>query len=121
FGAQALTAALVIVLASEFAFANSLTNRILVAVTLLLTCIIGYVLIKSVKREIEQRERIEKLAHELELTNERQESLIHFVGHEVKGFLTKDMGAFASLAEGDFGVLPETMKPFVQNALAQSR
>jgi len=83
--------------------------------------IIGVVLIRSVDREVEQREKIEKLARELEDTNERQETLIHFIGHEVKGFLTKDVGAFASLSEGDFGSLPETIKPFVGRALAESR
>jgi signal transduction histidine kinase len=39
----------------------------------------------------------------------------------VKGFLTKDAGVFASLSEGDFGPLTETMKTFVIQALAESR
>ncbi|MDO8452014.1 MAG: HAMP domain-containing sensor histidine kinase [bacterium] len=58
---------------------------------------------------------------ELRETNERQETLIHFIGHEVKGFLTKNEAAFAALNDGDFGVLPETLKPFVGQALAQTR
>src|SRR3989344_3036714 len=62
-----------------------------------------------------------RLKQELEQTNERQETLIHFIGHEVKGFLTKDAGAFASLVDGDFGELPEALKPFVENALTESR
>ena len=82
---------------------------------------LGYLLIRSVKREIEQRERIEKLAGELEETNERQETPIHFIGHEVKGSLTKDSGTFAELLEGDFGQLPDTLKPLVEHALAESR
>ncbi|HVX91402.1 MAG TPA: HAMP domain-containing sensor histidine kinase [Candidatus Paceibacterota bacterium] len=121
FGAQVLVVALTGLLAAEFAFALSPVTRILIGVTLLLTLVIGFVLVKSVRREIEQREHIEKLAHELELTNQRQESLIHFVGHEVKGYLTKDMGAFAALAEGDLGPLPDGMKPFIEGALASSR
>src|SRR3989344_914492 len=62
-----------------------------------------------------------RLKQELEQTNERQETLIHFIGHEVKGFLTKDAGAFASLVDGDFGELPEALKPFVEHALTESR
>jgi signal transduction histidine kinase len=58
---------------------------------------------------------------ELRDTNERQEGLIRFISHEVKGFLTKDMGAFAALDEGDFGELPAELKPFVERALAQTR
>lgn len=62
-----------------------------------------------------------RLKQELEVANERQETLIHFVGHEVKGTLTKDMAVFAALSEGDLGPLPETTKKFVDEALAESR
>ena len=62
-----------------------------------------------------------RLKKELEETNKRQETLIHFIGHEVKGYLTKNASAFAALAEGDFGQLPEELKPIVERALAQSR
>lgn len=62
-----------------------------------------------------------RLKQELEKINAQQETLIHFIGHEVKGFLTKDEGAFAALVDGDFGTLPDGMKPFVQEALAQTR
>src|SRR3989344_8410055 len=58
---------------------------------------------------------------ELRETNEKQETLIHFIGHEVKSFLTNAEGAFAALSDGDFCQLPETLKPFVDQALAQSR
>lgn len=62
-----------------------------------------------------------RLKEELEVTNERQEGLLHFIGHEVKGFLTKDEGSFAALLDGDIAPLPDTLKPFVTSALAQSR
>lgn len=83
--------------------------------------IFGINLIRSVIREVEQREKIEKLAQELADTNERQEGLIHFIGHEVKGSLTKDSGAFAALLEGDYGTISDALKPFVEHALAESR
>jgi signal transduction histidine kinase len=82
---------------------------------------VGVLLIRSVDREVEQRENLQILTKELQETNERQEGLIHFIGHEVKGFLTKDQGVFAALSEGDFCVLPEEVKPFIAQALAESR
>ena len=121
FGAQALVVALVALIGAEFVFISSFTIQVLVAITLVLTTAIGILLTRSVKKEIAQREHIEKLAGELQLTNERQETLIHFISHEVKGFLTKDAGAFASLQEGDFGALPEATQGFVTAALAQTR
>ncbi|MFI5260685.1 MAG: ATP-binding protein [Candidatus Paceibacteria bacterium] len=82
---------------------------------------VGTLLIRSVDSEVEQREKLQILTKELEQTNERQEGLIHFIGHEVKGFLAKDEGVFAALSEGDFCVLPEAVKPIIEQALAESR
>lgn len=118
---QALVFALVALIASEFFFVRNVTNMFLTGVTLFLAIGFGFFLVRSVKREVEQREKIEKLAEELQETNERQEVLFHFIGHEVKGFLAKDAGAFASLSEGDYGALPEAMRPFVEQALAGAR
>lgn len=61
------------------------------------------------------------LTKELEEANKRQEGLIHFIGHEVKGFLTKAEGAFAALLEGDFGKLGDDLRPFVSEALKETR
>lgn len=119
--AQALVAALLVLIASQFAFVRDTTAVTLNSIALFVTAAIGFVLVRSVRKEIAQREHIQKLAIELQQTNQRQESLIHFVSHEVKGYLTKDMGAFAALAEGDLGPLPDAVKPFVKTALEQSR
>jgi signal transduction histidine kinase len=61
------------------------------------------------------------LTKELEELNKKQETLIHFISHEVKGFLTKDQATFAALLEGDFGALPDDLRPLVTEALAQVR
>ncbi|MFA7302216.1 MAG: HAMP domain-containing sensor histidine kinase [Candidatus Paceibacterota bacterium] len=118
---QALVIALVILIGSQFTYVRSTTSVVLSSITLVLTIVAGYILVRSVKREIEQREVVESLAKTLDETNGRQETLIHFIGHEVKGFLTKDTGAFSSLMDGDFGPLPEPLKPFVTRALLESR
>ncbi len=119
---QALVVAIVILVATELTFVEgTTTDYTLVGVTLAFVITTGFLLTRSVKREIAQREHIEILAGELEVTNKRQETMMHFIGHEVKGFLTKDAGAFASLSDGDFGQLAESQKAFVDAALKQSR
>lgn len=112
--AQALVVALVILIGSQFTFIKSTTNLVLTSITLVLTGIIGLVLIRSVKREIEQRQHIEKLALELEKANKQQIILIHFITHQIKGFLTKSRNIFAMALEGDLGPVPETMKPMIE-------
>ncbi len=120
-GAQVLVAALWLSVLALL-FVTSIEDvRIITSITLIFVLIVGIYLVRGVKREIQQREHIEKLAGELQETNNRQETLMHYIGHEVKGFLTKDAGAFASLLDDDFGQLQDGMKPFVENALAQSR
>lgn len=101
--------------------AGTATEQFVNGGLLFVLLIVGVLLIRSVDGEVEQREKIQKLAEELEATNERQEGLIHFIGHEVKGFLTKAEGAFAALTDGDFGQLPEELKPFVEHSLAETR
>ncbi len=119
--AQALVIALAI-LTISILFLRTIENvQIVTVATFILVCILGFILIRNVRREVDLRQQTQKLAQELAETNQRQESLIHFVGHEVKGFLTKDIAVFAALVEGDLGQLPDSMKPFVENALSQSR
>ena len=105
----------------QILFSGTLPAMLFQASVFMLVLVFGINLIRNVIREVEQREKIQKLAKELEETNKRQETLIHFIGHEVKGFLTKAEGAFASLTDGDFGQLPEELKPFVERSFAETR
>ncbi len=102
-------------------FAQTFVEMLFASSELILVLIFGFWIIRSMLKEVKQRELIERQAHTLEETNARQETLIHFVSHEVKSFLTKDANAMAMLADGDFGALPEQAKSFVESALAQAR
>ncbi|MEA2701611.1 MAG: hypothetical protein QOE22_320 [Candidatus Parcubacteria bacterium] len=116
-GAQALVAALwILVLA--LLFIRSVENiRVVVSITLIFVLILGVLLVRSVYREIQQRERVEVLAKDLETANQQQIILIHFITHQLKGFVTKSRNVFSMLLEGDFGSLPDTMKPMVEEGL----
>lgn len=57
----------------------------------------------------------------LEEKNKKQESLLHTISHEVKGYLTKDAAALSSIAEGDLGAVPETVKNVAGGALSETR
>ena len=120
-GTAFLVSALAVATFIELLFTTD-PNLILFRTSLfLLILVVGILLIRAVIREVEQREEIQELADELSTTNKQQETLIHFIGHEVKGFLTKDEGALAALEDGDFGALPEETLPFVARALAETR
>ena len=62
-----------------------------------------------------------RLKRELEIANREQESLLHFISHEVKGYFTKSEAAFASITEGDYGHIPEKLKTMSWAALSEVR
>ena len=86
-----------------------------------ITVVIGTLLIRSVDREVAQRELIEEQEHELEDVNHRQENLIHFISHEVKGYLAKSEAAFAAIDEGDYGPVSPELKKMDETALSETR
>ncbi len=100
---------------------GDLRDAVLNVGLLVLSVLIGIFLIRSVLQEVKQREQIERLAKDLTDTNERQEKLIHFIGHEVKGYLTKGEYAFAELIDGDYGEINPDAKILATNALAEVR
>ncbi|MDO8729030.1 MAG: ATP-binding protein [bacterium] len=89
--------------------------RLLTVATLIMLFVIGYFLIKSVKREIEAKERIEKLAGELQTANEGQANLIHIINHQIKGYLAKARNIFSELlSEPSYGPVSDTTKPMLE-------
>ncbi len=54
---------------------------------------------------------------ELEIANERQTTLIHFITHQVKGFLTNSRNAFSMLLEGEYGSISPEVRAVAQNGL----
>ncbi len=78
--------------------------RMIVIVNLLLITILGYFLVRSVKSEVVARQNLQK-------ANSQQESLMRFINHQVKGFLTRSRLIFDALKNGEYGALtPEAKK-----------
>jgi len=118
FNIKVAAIAFVAFILTVFSFINILyassASQIAVNITLFVAVLIGSViLIKSVLKEIEQRERIQSLADDLSKANENQVALIHFITHQVKGFFTKSRNIFSLLTEGEAGPLTPEMQKFV--------
>ncbi len=78
---------------------------------------LGYSLTTGIRKEVKARKEIEVLAHNLETSNKQQIILIHFITHQIKGFVTKSRNIFSVILDGDTGLVPETMKPMLQEGL----
>jgi len=70
---QALVIGLIMIAGSELLFAESATNQILILITLAAIIGFGYMLIKSVKLEVKQREEVEAANKTIERKNSQLE------------------------------------------------
>lgn len=106
-GAQVLVFVSIFLVAAQFIFIRNPINIVLNSITTIMLIIGGFFLIRSVKL-------IETQRLDLEAANKQQIILIHFITHQIKGFVAKSRNIFASLREGDFGKLPDAMVPMVE-------
>lgn len=127
-GSQVLVASIWFLIFSLLFIRTIENNRIVVAATLALFSVLAMLLVRSVKREIEQRERIEKLAKELEGANAKLRELdqmksefLSLATHQIRSPLTAIKGYSSMLLEGDFGVLPEKAKEAANIVLISSQ
>lgn len=123
-GSQVLVTSIWFLILSILSIRTIENARVVIAITLALFSIIGIFLIRSVKREVEQREHIEKLAKDLEAANEKLKELDHLKSeflslatHQIRAPLTAIKGYSSMLLDGDFGVLPQKATDSIQTIM----
>lgn len=92
---------------------SDMTDRILNGVLFGISVVIGLFLIRSVIREVEQREEIERLAKDLKKANERLRELdklksqfLSIASHDLRAPLTAIRNFMSLLLDGTYGKLP---------------
>ncbi len=102
--------------------------RIIAGFTAFVTGILGYVLIKGVKREIAQKHEIEQLAENLTMANEKLKVLdkmksefVSIASHQLRSPLTSIRGYASMLAEGSYGKLTEKSQEVVERIVESSK
>lgn len=118
---QALVWGLVILIGSQFFFIKVTTNFILNGITFVGAIIFGQLLIKSVKREIKQKEELASLNIDLQKLISQKESLMHLINHKVKGAFTHSKYIFSEMLEGRFGVLNPELKNMANMGLESDK
>src|SRR3989344_4926594 len=100
---------------------SSVTDWLIKFLLFILVGFFSVLLVRGVYSEVEQRELIQKQEQALEVVNAQQEGLLHFISHEVKGYLTKNEAGFAAITEGDYGAVSEPLKTMAASALVDTR
>jgi signal transduction histidine kinase len=120
----------------SMSFVKNIQNvRLIVAFTLLFILVLGRILIRSVKNEIKQRERLEQLRvrleeanGNLEEANEKLEGLdklktefLSLASHQLRSPLTAIKGYTSMMLEGDFGELNPKAKEAIDRVFQSSK
>ncbi len=117
FAAQAFVWGLVFFIGAQFFFIRNPVNYFLNGFTFVMGIIFGNYLIKSVKREIEQKEYLATLNRELKDLIKQRENLVHLITHKVKGSFTRSKYIFAEMVAGSFGKLEDMMMKMATKGL----
>lgn len=118
--AELLTFGIWIFLLIRTLLSTTLQDKLLDGSLLVLVIIFGILLIKSVTKEIKQRERMEKITIELEAANERLRQLdeaksefLSIASHQLRTPLTSIKGLLSMLLEEFWGPLNSEQKKYV--------
>ena len=103
--------------ASQLLFINSMTDRLLSFITLILSVSISVLLFRNLRRESEQRLQIEKLNVNLQKLIQQRESLMHLINHKVKGSFTHSKYIFSGMLDGMFGEINPEIRKMAQMGL----
>ncbi len=97
--------------------AETLREQIANLVLLLITILLGIFLVRSVMKEVNQREKIELLAKDLQKANDRLKELdkqksefVSFATHQLRAPLTAMKGYASLMLEGDMGEISKKVK-----------
>jgi signal transduction histidine kinase len=101
----------------KFFLSNGIQEQIINTILLLLVIVIGIFLVKSVIKEVSQREKIELLATDLQKANDRLRELdkqksefVSFATHQLRAPLTAMKGYSSLLLDGDMGKLSNEVR-----------
>jgi len=126
--AEALFSATFMLLLSLL-FVRSIDNaRVIALGTIALFSVLGFLIVRSIKREIEQKEQIEKLAHKLERANTKLQQMdklksefVSIASHQLRSPITAISGYASLLREGSYGEITNKMREPIERIEQSAR
>ena len=114
---EALMAGQLLLLLSLLLVRTIESAQVIAIITIVFFSVLGVLLIKSVRKEVEQRQQIQLLATNLKNTNEqlkivdRQKSeFVSIASHQLRSPLTAIRGYTSMMLDGNFGQAPDAMR-----------
>jgi signal transduction histidine kinase len=128
FATQVLVVGLVFLVSSLLFLGDIASVRLITSITLIFVIITGFLLIKSVKKEVEQREQLQKISEELFEANDKLKGLdklktefLSLASHQLRSPLTAIKGYTSMLLAGDFGTVNDKQKETIDRVFESSK
>lgn len=122
FAAQVLVGAISLILFSKIFASDSFGAQLLDTVLFVVVSIVGIVLVKSVRREIDQRHQLAKLAASLETANlqlqeldQQKTEFLSIASHQLRTPLSIIKGYLELIKDGVYGKVPKKVDPILQD------
>lgn len=119
---------LTFVLLAQLLLAVTFTEAIVKAITLFFVGILLYLLVKSVFKEVKQREKMEQIAEELRIANEhlrvldkQKSEFVSIASHQLRAPLTAITGYSSMILEGTYGPVSDKITEVLQKVFDSSR
>ena len=126
-GSNVLVLSLWILTASLLTIQDINISHAVTAITLIISIIFGLILIQSVRNEVNQREKIERLAFDLTSANDRlleidkqKSEYVSFATHQLRAPLTAMKGYTSLILEGEMGSVNDDVKKAVKRIFDSS-
>jgi signal transduction histidine kinase len=126
-GAQALVMGLILLIGSQFFFIKTTINFFLTGITLVMAMGFGWMLIRSVKKEIERRDQLQEMSDRLARANDELRKLdnaksefISIASHQLRTPLTAIKGFISLILEGSYGKISPEIQDILNKVYASN-
>lgn len=113
---EILTIIIWIILFSKLFIAQSTEELIVDVIIFGIMILLGLLLIRSVNREVKQREKLEELTEKLKELSARKDEFVSVAAHELRAPMTAIKGYLSMIMEGDTGKINGKLKEFLTEA-----
>lgn len=125
FVAQVLVGIMLMLNGVQLLVSNTLTYFILNLIVFLFIVAVGYFLVRSVKRDIERKDELQKISNSLAVANERLKELdntksefISIASHQLRTPLTAIKGYLSLALEGSYGTVSSEIRDVLEKIYA---
>jgi signal transduction histidine kinase len=109
-GAQVLVLVLILLVGAQFFYVKTIANEVLTIITFLLVSVFGWMLMRSIRNEVERKEELQMISDSLASANERLRRLdnaksefISIASHQLRTPITAIKGYVSLVLEGSYG------------------